>query len=167
MNLWIAETNKLLMWMMGSPTGQLQPIMVGIAGILAFLLILTKVGDLLGAGMSSVARSLPILVITLVFWLPLAAAANLYAAPKLPGAVTSWLPVACGLLVVLAISAPLTRLFQKTKYGKGLLLMLLSIGAAVGVMLLVGAVFGAARHGEAEGGRIKARTGEVNDFLSQ
>lgn len=167
MDLWITEINKLLMWMVGSPAGHVQPIVVGIAGILAFLLILTKVGDLLGAGMSSAARSLVILVITLVFWLPLAAAVNLYAAPKLPGAVTSWLPVACGLLVVLAISAPLTRLFQKTKYGKGLLLMLLSIGAAVGVMLLVGAVFGAARHGEAEGGRIKARTGEVNNFLSE
>jgi len=167
MDLWISEIAKLLTWTMGSPTGQVQPIVVGIAGILGFLLILTKVADLLGAGISSAARSFVILVITLVIWIPLAVAANLYIAPKLPSSVTVWLPVACGLLVILAISTPVTRLFQKTKYGKGLLLLLLSVAGAVGVMLLVEAAFGAARSGEEEGGRIKARTGEVNDFLSK
>ena len=167
MELWIVEMNKLLMWMVGNPAEQVQAIIVGIAGSLAFLMILTKVGDLLGAGMSSAARSLAILAITLIFWFPLAAAANLYVAPKFPGAVTPWLPGACGLLVVLAISTPLTRLFQKTKYGKGLVMMLLSIAAAVGVMLLAGAAFGAAKEGAKERGKIKERAGEMNDFLSK
>ena len=162
MEVWMTQIGKLLTWMLGNPSSQVEQAVLIIAGILTFLLVLTKVGDLLGVGISTTGRSLAVLAISLIAWFALSAAALIYVAPTVPAEAVRWIPVAAVALVVLAISAPLTRLFQKAKYGKGLVLVLLSVGAAVAVILLAGAAFGAAREGGKEGARLKERTSEVN-----
>lgn len=167
MDLWMAHFENLLIWMLGSPSTQLEVVALSVAGILTFLLILTKVGDLLGAGISSAGRSCAVLVFTLAAWFALTAAGEIYGAPKMAHELVHWIPIASAVLVVLVISVPLTRLFQNAKYRKGLLLIVLSIAASLAVILLVGAAFGAAREGGKEGGKIKARTTEVDDFLSK
>ena len=167
MEPWMTELGKLLIWVLGTPVTQVEGVVVGIAGVLTFLLILTKVGDLMGAGISTAGRSFAVLAVSLVAWFALSAAAMIYAAPRMPAGGLKWIPVGAAVLVLLALSVPLTRLFQKTKYGKGLVLMAVTVGGAIAVMLLAGQGFRAAREGTKEGAKLKERTSEVNDFLSK
>ena len=167
MELWMTQLGKLLAWMLGNPSTQIEGVVVGIAGVLAFLLILTKVGDLLGAGISTAGRSFAVLVVTLAAWFALSAAAAIYGASRVPAETVKWIPVGSAVLVFLVISVPLTRLFQKTKYGKGVFLMAVTIGGAIALMLLVGQAFRAAREGSKEGAKLKERTSEVNDLMSK
>jgi hypothetical protein len=167
MDLWMTQMGKLLTWMLGSPANEIQLLIAAVLGTLIFLLILTKIGDMLGAGISSTGRSSAMLAITLAAWLALTTATLIYAAHKIPANMIRWVPQASAVLVLLVISAPLTRVFQKTKYAKGLLLMVLSIAGSIAVVLLANSIFDAARHGGVEGDRIKERTREFNDFLSK
>ena len=166
MDTWLTHFNNLLIWLLADPSTPVELVALSIAGALAFVLVLTKVGDLLGVGISSAGRSLAILIVTLATWFFVAGAASIYLGPEVSPSIAAWLSPVAAALVLLVISAPLMMFLQKSKYLKGLVLMVLSIAAAVGVILLASAAFGAAREGGKEGDRIKGRTSEVNDFLS-
>ena len=167
MDLWATHFEKLLTWVLRNPPTRVELLVVAVAAIFAFLLVMTNVGDLLGATMSTASRSFILLAVSLATWLLATTACFIYVAPQLPADFVAGVPVACAALVALVISAPLTHLFQKTGYAKGLILVILSVAAAIAVILLVGAAFRMVRETTKEGGRVKARTSEVNDFLSK
>ena len=167
MNAWLVQFKSLFDFILADPQTHAETITLSFLGFFAFLLIMTKTADLLGAPVSSVSRSLGVLVPTLAFWMAGSTALTIYVAPGLSPDVASLIPLVCIPLIALVVSFPLSCWLQKVSYGKAAALVVIGLAGTMAVILLAGAAFDAARRGSQQGSRIKDRTGEMNEFINK
>ncbi len=167
MNEWMTDIAASTKIILGNP-GPIELAVLLLLGIIAFIAVMTGMGNALSFPVSTMKRSALLFAINAVIILAAATATHLYLSPKVSNeTLAGYLPVAAAAVVVLAATVPSARLFQRAPYFKALFAVILSIAAAAGVMALAKGAFNAAGSGGKSAEKIKARTEAVDDLLSK
>jgi hypothetical protein len=164
MDPWIAKLNEIVNVVLGTPASPLEKWLLIVLGSLALIGSLGKVGASLGIPNTGVAYSVIVAVIGVGLSLAALAAAAVYLPAWEDPGLRRWIWIGVPVLVSLIVVIPLTCVLQKSNVLAALLTWALGLGAAVAVLLLVGAIFTAiqSRQGDIERG--KARKQEVEEL---
>lgn len=134
----------------GQPESLAEQITVGVAGALAFAVVLLVVGRAFQCAMSEPGRVMATLTILLLVAGMTAAVSRLGLVPMLDHAVACvWVPVGLTVLALAGIGVPAGCFLLKGSYGKTLTAVALALAAALAAMTLVRAGFGVFRAGDA------------------
>lgn len=170
MHIWTNEALKIIKSLLGN-SGQASDIEIAIcliAAILSAVIVLRWIAKAFGATMSDNGRALTVAGTGIILALASVVAFNIYLAPTIKSALLlKWVPLAsCGLILIVIV-APLSCLLLKIKYFPAIFASLLSIGAAIGIVILVHGGFGAIKEGDKGFKKTKERTESVNDVIAK
>jgi len=139
-----------------------------VAAVIMSILVLKLTGRAFDFPMAERARSSAVIAICILLAMAAAAAVNIYAVPHIKNlALARWIPAAACVLVLLAAVIPLAMFMLKSNYLQTLVAMLISIGAAAGIVMLVHGLFGMLAEGDKDFKKTKERTDTINQILDK
>ncbi|MDA0577272.1 MAG: hypothetical protein O3B24_04145 [Verrucomicrobia bacterium] len=142
-----------------NPATHFEYVVSSALGAFTFALVMNTVGSSMGLKVSDTLRSFAVLAITLIVGL---AAASMARQQFHAG---GWVLWGAALLAVLAIAVPSTCLIQKGSYVQSLVSLVISLAAALVIVLLLHTVFGALRGGETSIGQGIKHNRETEQFI--
>ena len=163
MNEWISGAQRMFDMLLGHPGSRFEyGLLAGLSALTIFVL-LGKVGGLLGIRNTGASYSLAVGVAGVLVMVLAMVAVGLYLPDIAPRG--SWWPLpAAGVVVAVAVVAPLMCVLQRARYGAALLTWVLSLAAAAAVIFLVSAAFDALRSGGRDAQRSTDWKNEVEKF---
>jgi len=166
MDVWKSQALKIINVVLGNPSGQTELWTMAGVGILALLVVMRYAAA--AAGISDIGWMRRILAILLGVGAMLAAeiAANLYAVPRVHGALAAnVVRIAAPILGAAAVGVPLQVLVLHARYGQALVAFAASVMAAVLLMMGAKAMMGSVETGGEETERLLDRQEETRDML--
>jgi len=170
MNIWTSELQNIIKLLFGN-AGKATDIEIAVCAVAAVILAIFALkwaGNSFGFAMADRGRSTAVIAVWILLALAATAAINIYAAPLIKNpALVKWIPVAACALILLILIVPLAMVLLKSKYLQTLLAMLISIGAAAGIVLLVHGALGMASQGGKDFKKTKERTDSINEIIGK
>lgn len=151
--------------MLGSPSGNVEPFVTGLAALIAFVATMAGVGNLLSFSLGGAKRAFVVLALSLVIVIPITAAVSIYVCPSMKNElIRTWLPVGVAAVLGLAVTVPLMMFVMKAKYPNGVLCLVLSVGASAVVILLTQAAFRATVSSDKEMNKARDHRKEIESL---
>lgn len=166
MENWLDALQRVMDFLLGQPGSPLERWLVLALSAVAAILVLAKVGSLLGIPNTGVGYAFMALAFGVVLVVAGYAAAMIYLPAWEDPAVRTALLIGIPVVASLALVVPLMCALQKGGYIAGLITWLIGVGVAAVMVLLVSSVFDAVMTGKGEAGKGKARRDEVNRFIN-
>lgn len=164
MNTWKNEMLDLLSLLLGRPETTTQYVIAGIAGLIAFVVVMKVAANIMDAGRSSVASVLLVLLPGIFITLAAVTATRLYALPHIPAKFHILTQACAAAVAILLIAVPIQCLIQKINYIKALIATALSVIAAGALIALVNVIYGSISTGEGQFKQIKGRKDATEIF---
>jgi hypothetical protein len=154
MYAWKVEMFRIINTALCRPSSPLELTTLALLALITYVLVSRKIGGALEIIMTDILHSLAATAVGVAAVLAVTAAANLYIVPGIGSpALRLSASIVAAALALLAIAVPAVCLIQKGSYLNSLFTILLSIAAALVVVLLVHAGFKAVSSGSGQVGK--------------
>lgn len=160
------EILQIIQFLGGNPSSNVELIIILLLAITGALLVLQKLIQMMKFPLGGSGRSAIVFFFTLFVSIFAVAVVNIYAVPCLPAGIFKQAAgPAAGILVFLAVAAPVACFIFKAKYFRVVLATLLSVAAALAIGLLVRGAITAIKYGGKDFGKTRERKDNINKIL--
>lgn len=165
MDKWVDSLDQVFVMLLGNPGSGAEKATVIVAALLAMFWVLAKAGAAFGIPNTGIFYSLVTGGLGIAFMVVAMAAAKLYLPLWSQPEARIWILASAGALVSLVLVVPLMCAFQRAGYLAALPTWLLGLGAAAGIILLVGASFDLVVSGARDAGKGAAHKADIERVL--
>ena len=166
MNSWKQEIIRLIDQAFGNPGSLIELVVLLAISAIVLIFVMYKTGKAMKFTLSEPWRCVAVLITGALFAIIIISAVNIYISPHLSNPIIrKIIPICILALAVLAIATPLSCYLHRSEYFQSLFAIILSIAAAIAVILIIKAGFNAVSSGDKQLQKTKEHKENVNKFF--